>query len=226
MNGERPIVKQVGPYIYDLFIERQIIDIDEATDTVRYYLKKHYVFNSTASGCRDDNDVLTIINMALLGTVLKINSMLPALLPIVYEALPYIYPNIIDIFLRVKVKDILFEGVTLYCSAPEISSICLATRAAKPEMMRIAANEKDLVFSLFGSFNDTLLGPFKMTRGLVNTQRGSIVLYQDEKELDVWGDGGCNMLNGSDGGIFFQMKEPVKTIYTFPEFLRYVGPLV
>lgn len=60
-----------------------------------------------------------------------------------------------------------------------------------------------------------------MTRGLVNTQRGSIVLYQDEKELDVWGDGGCNMLNGSDGGIFFQMKEPVKTIYTFiPEICR------
>ncbi|KAI4463001.1 scavenger receptor class b type-1 sr-b1 [Holotrichia oblita] len=209
---------------FSLHIERQIIDTDEATDTIKYHLKKHYVFNSTASGCRDDHEVLTIINMALMGTVLKINSMLPSLLSTVYDALPYIYPNITDIFLRVKVKDILFEGVTLYCSAPEISTLCLAMRAAKPSIMQNAANEKDLVFSIFGTFNDTLLGPFNITRGLVNTERGDIVAYQDDQELNIWGDGVCNMLNGSDGGLFFQMKEPVEKIYLFiPEICRSVG---
>lgn len=38
----------------------------------------------------------------------------------VSEAIPYLYPNTKDIFLRTKVRDILFDGLTIHCSAPEV----------------------------------------------------------------------------------------------------------
>ncbi|GJQ65592.1 hypothetical protein Trydic_g7690 [Trypoxylus dichotomus] len=224
MGGDKPILKEIGPYIYNIYIERQIIKIDEKTDTIQYHLKKHYVFNTTASGCRNDDDVVTVINMALMGTALKVHGMFPAMLSLVYSALPYLYPGISDVFLRAKVKDILFNGITLYCSAPEIESICMMMKAAQPASMKLSENGQDFIFSLFGAYNDTLLGPFNMTRGLTNTTRGELLSYKDEEELDFWDDGVCNMINGSDSGLFFPMKEPTDKLYTFiPEVCRSVA---
>lgn len=66
------------------------------------------------------------------------------------------------------------------------------------------------------------MGPFNMTRGLKNTTRGELVEYEDHTTMDTWYDGGvCNMINGSDSGLFFPMKNPADTIYTFiPEICR------
>ncbi|KRT85521.1 hypothetical protein AMK59_2279, partial [Oryctes borbonicus] len=161
------------------------------------------------------------INMALMGTVLKVNSILPSILGMISNALPFLYPGITDLFLRVKVKDLLFNGVTLYCNAPEIESVCMVLKAAQPVSMKLAENEQDFIFSLFGAYNDSLLGPMNMTRGLTNTTRGELVSYQDSEELDFWNDGVCNMINGSDSGLFFPMKEPAREVYSFiPEVCR------
>lgn len=62
-----------------------------------------------------------------------------------------------------------------------------------------------------------------MTRGIKNTTRGDLIKYRYEDQLDEWEEDPpyCNMLNGSDSGLYFPMKKPVPKIYTFiPEVCR------
>lgn len=60
-----------------------------------------------------------------------------------------------------------------------------------------------------------------MGRGLENTTRGEIYTYMDEALLDVWDEDRCNMLNGSDSGLYVPMKKPAKKIYVFtPDICR------
>ena len=63
--------------------------------------------------------------------------------------------------------------------------------------------------------NGTPTGPYVMERGIKDTVRGELVRFSDEPELNNWGEGGCNMINGSDSGIFFPMKKPAEKLYIF-----------
>lgn len=46
--------------------------------------------------------------------------MLPTAMSMVTEAIPYLYPDAKDIFIRPKVRDILFDGITIHCEDPEV----------------------------------------------------------------------------------------------------------
>nr|AVM18970.1 sensory neuron membrane protein 2 [Holotrichia parallela] len=224
MAGATPILKEVGPYVYDIHIERDITEIDDDADTIKYFLIKKFHFNTKASGCRSEHEMITIINAPLMGTLLKVESIAPQMLNLVNDAYTYIYPGITDMFLRVHVSDLLFGGITLFCSAEEIKTLCSAMRFSLPSNMKRAKNNKDFIFSMFGKFNETAFGPFEMTRGITNTTRGSLISYKEDPVLDYWSGDLCNMLNGSDSGLYERMTEPVDKIYSFnPEICRSIG---
>nr|XP_015835004.1 PREDICTED: sensory neuron membrane protein 2-like [Tribolium castaneum] len=62
--GAKPTFREIGPYVYDEFREREVLAVSEDNDTVRYNQKKTYFFNREDSGCRTEEDVVTIINTA------------------------------------------------------------------------------------------------------------------------------------------------------------------
>lgn len=46
--------------------------------------------------------------------------LLPTAMTMVTEAIPYLYPDTTDIFLRTTVREILFDGLVIHCSDPEV----------------------------------------------------------------------------------------------------------
>ncbi|XP_022913408.2 sensory neuron membrane protein 2-like [Onthophagus taurus] len=232
MIGEKPILKEMGPYIYDIEVERTKAEINEKDDTIKYYLKKTFHFNKKLSGCRSEEDKVTILNAALMGMILQVQTMLPSALTMVKDAYPFIYPDSKDVFLRTTIGELLFGGITLFCSAPEIDFFCSTMKGFLPQTVEVAENDRDFIFSMFRFMNNTAVGPYIMERGMKpNSTRGELISFLDEPSLDVWNGDGCNMLNGSDSGMYFTMKKPVEKIYTFTAdicrsvFVKYEKPV-
>lgn len=46
--------------------------------------------------------------------------MLPTAMSMVTEAIPFLYPDAKDIFMRTRVRDILFDGIIIHCDDPEV----------------------------------------------------------------------------------------------------------
>lgn len=60
--------------------------------------------------------------LSVQGTALQVELMMPTAISLINEAIPYMYPGTKDVFLRVKVKDILFNGIPIYCRDPEVGN--------------------------------------------------------------------------------------------------------
>lgn len=63
--------------------------------------------------------------------------------------------------------------------------------------------------------NRTLSGPFKIGRGIKNTIRGEVISYKGKETMEVWAGPTCNMINGSDSGLYYPFKEPPEKLYAF-----------
>ncbi|KAF5295594.1 hypothetical protein FQR65_LT10397 [Abscondita terminalis] len=214
-QGANPILKEVGPFVYDEYWERVNISIDEENDTITYMLKRSFYFNQNDSGCRSEDEMITMINGALVSTALQVNMILPAAIATVNEAIPYLYKGAKDVFIRATANEILFEGILITCHDPEVEFICGAMKGMLPPTIEFTNNGTDFKFSLFGYMNTTLSGPFVIGRGIKNTTRGSILSYKGSSTLGVWPGPACNMINGSDTTLFYPMKTPPEKIYAF-----------
>ncbi|KPI91086.1 Sensory neuron membrane protein 1 [Papilio xuthus] len=225
-EGEKPRLQEIGPYVYKEYREKTVLGYGE-NDTIKYTLKKSFVFDAQASGTLSEHDELTVINLTYMGVILTVNGMMPAILGSVNKALEIFFGNnLTDPFMRVKVKDLLFDGIFLNCEADNsaLSLVCGTLRAKRPTTMRLADDGKGYYFSMFGHWNNTPLGPFDMVRGTENVyELGHIVGYKDRRTMKEWGDPYCGMINGSDSSIFPPIDEnnvPQK-LYTYdPDICR------
>lgn len=52
--------------------EKVNITVNEDNDTIHYILKKTYFFNQKDSGCRSEDDVVSILNAGLVVRICKI----------------------------------------------------------------------------------------------------------------------------------------------------------
>lgn len=74
---------------------------------------------------------------------------MPDALTMVENAAPYLFPGLKNIFLKTKVKDLLFDGVLIDCSAEEADFICGSIGSQAPVIMRQHENKRDYLFSFF-----------------------------------------------------------------------------
>ncbi|XP_023246481.1 sensory neuron membrane protein 2 [Copidosoma floridanum] len=63
-NGGAPIVKEIGPYVYDLIKSK--VDIAEENDNLTYYQRQLFHFNQDSSGCHKEDDVIVVANLPLM----------------------------------------------------------------------------------------------------------------------------------------------------------------
>lgn len=78
-----------------------------------------------------------------------VKSLVPTALPIVAKAIPFLFPGTKDIFSRVKVRDLLFDGILIDCSSSEAEFICQSIESTAPETIRKHENNRDFLFSFF-----------------------------------------------------------------------------
>lgn len=55
------------------FMQREILEIDEVKDEIKFVLKKRYSFNREKSINVSEDDVLTVLNIAYMGTINMVN---------------------------------------------------------------------------------------------------------------------------------------------------------
>ncbi|CAH2210519.1 jg10820 [Pararge aegeria aegeria] len=204
--------------------ERRILSYGE-NDTIRYMLKKTFYFDKEASGVLTQDDEVTVINYSYMAALLTVNDLMPSAVGLVNIALGSFFSNLTDPFLRVKVRDLFFDGIFLNCvgEASALSLVCGKIKADKQPNMRLADDGNGFYFSMFNHLNTTEIGPFDMVRGTEDIQElGHIVAYSGAASMKHWGDPYCGQINGSDGSIFPPLNQIVpERIYTFePEICR------
>lgn len=212
--GKLPIIKELGPYVYDQYWEHVNITMDEENDTISYYIKKVFYFNEKESGDRKLNDSVTLINSPLITTVDKINRTFSYFLFLVNNAVPFLFQNATDIFLRGSIREFFFDGIVVNCTSSEVALICSNIAMENAPKIRPHPNGKDFLYSLFSDLNTTLDGPYVSYRGFKNNSRGQIISYKNQSKLDIWNDDECNSIAGTDSSIYGNLLEG-KKIYTF-----------
>ncbi|EFA02895.2 Sensory neuron membrane protein 1-like Protein [Tribolium castaneum] len=212
--GAKPTFREIGPYVYDEFREREVLAVSEDNDTVRYNQKKTYFFNREDSGCRTEEDVVTIINTAAVGIAHKIYKLAPDAMDIVNDALPFLYPGIKNIFVTNTVRNILFDGVTMSCGSDEVAMICDGLKKRRPPSIRPADNNKDYLVAMFHHMNGSVDGPYEMQRGLKDSSKGQVVGFKDNNMLTLW-TGDCNTIQGTDLTLNPNLNDLPPKIYFF-----------
>lgn len=226
-RGEKPILKEIGPYVYKQYREKTILGYGP-NDTIKYMLKKHFEFDPEASGSLTEDDELTVVHFSYLAALLTVHDMMPSLVAIVNKALEQLFLSLDDAFLRVKVRDLFFDGIYLSCDGDNsaLGLVCGKIRSEMPPTMRQAEGSNGFYFSMFSHMNRSESGPYEMIRGRDNVyELGNIVSYKGQENMPMWGDKYCGQINGSDSSIFPPINENnvPKKIYTFePDICRSV----
>ncbi|XP_075211459.1 sensory neuron membrane protein 2-like isoform X2 [Lycorma delicatula] len=219
--GQKPILREIGPYVYSEYHDKEVIKYHEEDDTVSYNIRKKYFFNQEKSQCHHETDLVTVLNPALMGTILMVEKLFPFGLIYVNHAIPYLFPNQFyhTIFVRATVQELLFTGIFINCSHTTGPGklVCDGMKGKTPITIRQITNTSNYVFSYFFHKNNSLVGPFRISRGRNNlTQLGQIKMYEEKVQLDIWPENStCNIIHGTDSTVFPPFIKKTDSIYIF-----------
>ncbi|XP_066598366.1 uncharacterized protein [Prorops nasuta] len=199
MRGETPKFAECGPYVYDEIAIKTVLG---RSDDIRYNETHMYHFNAKASGNRTEDDRITIINVAYVGTMNTVATRFPTFLDEIGEDLIKLFPTGKNIFVSGRVKDILFEGLALSCNVkkyPELAMMCKYLKGQRPALVRETDREGMYKFSLLRKENGTSQGPFTMDRGLRELSHlGQLTSINDKGTVKHWLTTLCNQISGAN----------------------------
>ncbi|KAJ3662446.1 hypothetical protein Zmor_006796 [Zophobas morio] len=215
-KGGNPILKEVGPYCYDLYKERIDVEDDETEDSLTYTPHDNYIFSQERSGELNDDDYVTIIHPLMMGMVNHIATKSPQFLTILDEALVKLFQNE-SIYLTAKVKDILFDGMLINCTARDFSAMAVCTQL-RTKMPGVKVDGKGyLRYGLLSQKNGTISTRIKVLRGVRDSaELGQLVAVDNMTRTDIWSNEVCNEFRGTDGWIFPPLSGDMEQIWMHP----------
>ncbi|KAK3921174.1 Sensory neuron membrane protein 2 [Frankliniella fusca] len=199
MQGMKPRVQEVGPFVYKQYRHKYDIKYNEKDDTVSYRQKLIHIFDEEQSAPFKATDMVTVVNPALLS-MLGIMQNIPVLSKgtmFVDAAAPLLFPG--GLFVTSTADDLLFRGVRIKCGSLESESAAASaaglasavrTNAGIPIKPRLAAlitcssfkrikvptvsvaKNGDVLFSLFGYVSYALAAALKARLQKNNTDDG------------------------------------------------------
>ncbi|KAL0828975.1 hypothetical protein ABMA28_003865 [Loxostege sticticalis] len=204
-KGGIPIVKEVGPYHFDEWKEKVEVEDHEEDDTITYKKRDYFYFRPDLSGPGlTGEETIVIPHILMLSMATIVHNDKPAMLNMLGKALNGIFDEPKDIFLRVKVLDLLFRGMIVNCARTEFApkAVCTALKKEAANGLTFEPNNQ-YRFSLFGLRNGTI-DPHVVTvrRGIKNVMDvGKVIAVDGKPNQDVWRDK-CNEYQGTDGTVF------------------------
>lgn len=217
-NGSNPIVEEVGPYVYDFYREKYEIE-DEVNDTLSYLQNSTYYFSQEKSGNLSEDDVVTFLNVALLGTAQKVKERFGFALDMMGPIVQELFTPSDTVFLTGTVREVLWDGLeVINCNGGKSSMAETVCGMVKPNLPVMVSEHEPGVFkvALFRHKNNTNDGRYRISRGLSNNRNlGEIEDWNGETELSVWAGAECNMINGTDSTIFPPFWTPNDKLYIF-----------
>ncbi|KAK3741071.1 hypothetical protein RRG08_005761 [Elysia crispata] len=200
LKGEKPEVKQKGPYTYRN--ERSKHHIKFSDDgTVYYKQETNYIFERDLS-VGLDSDTVTVTNLAMASVMSLLrfeNDFTKAVVEQIFKSFKQ------TLFIKVSVHDLVwgYEDELLKALAP----------LAKQRNITLPANN---TIGLFTGHNDTESDEFVIYSGQKGLDNfAEIISWNGQKELSLWTSDYANTLNGSLGTLFPPFVEKEERHYFF-----------
>ncbi|XP_072748130.1 sensory neuron membrane protein 1-like [Anoplolepis gracilipes] len=216
-QGQKPKVQEVGPFFYDEYrLKVDLVD-REIEDTVEYSMKNTWFFNSKKSNGLTGNEDVVLPNLMILTMAMMTMKEKPAAIPFVSKAVDSIFHKPDSLFIKIKAKDIISDGLPIDCTVTDFagSMVCNLLKTEAKNLM--SDGENRYKFSLLGVKNATVMpGRMKVLRGIKNYKDvGRVVEWDGQTILDVWPEEHCNAFNGTDATIFPPLLGPDDNIVSF-----------
>ncbi|XP_045463777.1 sensory neuron membrane protein 2-like [Harmonia axyridis] len=209
MKGEKPIVSEKGPYVYDLFHWKTDISVEE--EFISFYDWTNFVFNKQASGELREDDELTLLNAPFNGLFIQVEEISPNALEGVSSAAEGIFGDKNNLFIEVKVKDYLFNGYPV-CENPSdkgflIDTVCKQMKAKAGIGLVIDGNR--LLSAQLRHKNMTHLGRFTINSGSKEKEKvANLIKHENAVNSNTW-----------RGGIESECNR-IKGVVSFPAFIK------
>ncbi|KAJ4443736.1 hypothetical protein ANN_05514, partial [Periplaneta americana] len=192
---------------------------DEVNDTLSYLQNSTYYFSQEKSGNLSEDDVVTFLNVALVGTAQKVKDRFGFALDMMGPIVQELFTPSDTIFLTGTVREVLWDGLeVINCNGGKSSMAETVCGMVKPNLPVMVSEHEPGVFkaALFRHKNNTNDGRYRISRGLTNNRNlGEIEDWNGDTELSVWAGAECNMINGTDSTIFPPFWTPNDKLYIF-----------
>ncbi|CAH0578419.1 unnamed protein product [Chrysodeixis includens] len=220
MAGGVPVVEEVGPWVYQLYQTRELTNMTH--DRVWYHRHEHFEFDPVASYPNKEEDMVTIVNVPYHAISQVAENLIPNLMIVFNQMLDGIFGEYNSPIATFKIRDLLFNGIPLCKDAGLTAALaCNIIRQIGEGSMNIEELEDgSLTFAVL-EYKDrypSLL--YEVDRGLSEpTLLGDIIRYNESSYFNYWRPysdeepGVCNMINGTDAGIFRPFVDRTKSIY-------------
>ncbi|KYB28339.1 Sensory neuron membrane protein 2-like Protein [Tribolium castaneum] len=228
-KGSKPILREKGPYVYKQYRRKTILDINEEEDTISYKQSERFEFDKEASGNFSEDDYVTMLNAPVIS-MLQMAEPFHQMTGALAHCLDDIFPNMSSNFMRVKVKDILFDGVRFcvrHLSICEVQRTLACSIAAEMKNVEKLSDDS-LKFSLFGYKSKSDDGVYTVKRGIKDVHSlGQIIRLNNATYTDYWNGLGkntsCDKVQGTDATLYPPGvgKDSVFQIYS-TDICRYV----
>lgn len=228
MGGAKPIVQEVGPFFYDEYKHKVNVEDRDEDDTVSYNFKSTWFWNPSRSNGLTGEEELVIPHLFIVSMIKLTLMEQPSALGIVNKAIDSIFKKPGTIFVKAKVKDILFNGLPIDCTVKDFagSATCSVLESKAEESGLISDGQGHYYFSIFGSKNGTVVPErLRVIRGSKNWQDvGRVVEYNEKPALEIWPEEHCNQYVGTDTTIFAPFLQEGEDIMSFaPDLCRSMG---
>ncbi|KAL2716851.1 sensory neuron membrane protein 1-like [Vespula squamosa] len=225
-EGGKPIVNEVGPFFYDEYKEKVDLVDREEDDSVEYSLKATWYFNPSKSNGLTGEEELVLPHLLILAMVVTTMREKPSAMGILNKAVDSIFKKPDSIFVKVKAREILFDGLPVDCTVKDFagSAVCSILKSEGKDLVNDGDNRYK--FSIFGAKNGTILPErLRVLRGIKNFKDVGRVLEWDKKPaLTMWSADHCNQFNGTDSTIFPPLMTKEDDIVSFsPDICRSLG---
>lgn len=198
LDGEKPVVDEIGPYVYREYRPKENIEFLENGTEVSAVNPKTYVFEAEMSKGNPRTDLVRTVNIPVVTILERImqNKYVDLLRPIVEAALRTYNEGI---FTTRSVHEMLWGY--------KDSILALAHKVDS------SINE---TFGLFYNKNATDDGKYVFLSGSEDYRDFSrIVEWNDKRNLSWWTSDTCNMINGTDGSAFRPLLDKNDILYMF-----------
>ncbi|OQR66557.1 lysosome membrane protein 2-like [Tropilaelaps mercedesae] len=207
MNGEKPAVREIGPYVYLQKRRKFITHIDKNVVTYKAYKSYHFV-PEYSNGIPDDK--LYALNVPMVAMDKLVGAKLPG--DLAKSLLQPILEGLIDkhqekLVVERKVSEMLFDGYPI----PMLTEVSKLAAAFMPDAKLPAADR----FGLFYNTNDTADQLFTVGTGAGDYPFATILKWNNLTSLNFWGSEYCNKINGTDGAQFSPFIETNQKLFVF-----------
>ncbi|VDO15744.1 unnamed protein product [Rodentolepis nana] len=194
MAGEKPILKEVGPYSYEQVTCKGILQSSPQNETVLYADRNTFKFLPNQSvGLESDNITVLNIGYVSVANIVGKNKVIDL---------------IVEEFFHIFYHNQLFFTKTVYQMIWGYDDPLLkAINKVYPVQYRIG---------LYADKNNSVGAHFEINDGALDTSKvGKILTFNGNRDLSVWNTPLANSINGSDGSLFPPFLDITSPVHVF-----------